>query len=279
LTYMLNFAINNETVQGGVHIPFLTNNPSNKEMSVMAKSKYSNFGCTHQATRLKIEPGDRFNRLTIEKELPRHRYPSGNSRRKFLCKCDCGNETETLINQLTSGSTKSCGCLDRERVIERSTKHGLCGHPLYQIWGRMRQATSNPNYTKYEYYGGMGITLCDEWMCDFKPFYDWAIQNGWKKGLVLDRIKNEEGYSPENCRFVSHGLSARNKRLLIRSNKSGYRGVCKQHKKWKANIANNNEKYHLGSFDTAEEAAHAYDTKAKELNAGHPLNFPDEVTI
>jgi len=277
LTAMLNFAINNEAIQGSAPVPLLTNNPSIEEMSVMAKSKHSRKGLIYQGARSQVNPGDKFTRWTVLKEVKRHEYPSGDLRRQFLCRCDCGVEKVVKINQLMGGQSKSCGCYNRDQIIKRSTKHGHSGHPLQDVYGRMVQCCTNPKNENYKNYGGRGITLCDEWKDNFKAFYDWAIRNGWEKGLIIDRINNDDGYHPLNCRFVDYGLSARNRRLLPSNNKSGYRGVHHCYKKWRAAITLNNKKRNLGMFNTPEEAAHAYDAKAKELNAGHPLNFPDEV--
>ncbi len=82
-------------------------------------------------------------------------------------------------------------------------KHGLTKHPLYHVWGSMKRRCYNKKDRAYKWYGAKGIGICDEWLNDFKCFYNWAISNGWAKGLSIDREKNELGYSPENCRFIT----------------------------------------------------------------------------
>jgi len=133
------------------------------------------------------------------------------------CKCDCGNEVNVRSSDLISGHTTSCGCYKRERVAEARTVHGMSQrgkgkyYPVYLTWRAMIQRCENPNAHAYKYYGGRGIAVCAEWH-DAKIFIDWAIINGWKKGLTLDRIGNDGNYEPSNCRWVSKKEQARNKR-------------------------------------------------------------------
>lgn len=84
-------------------------------------------------------------------------------------------------------------------------------HELYVKWTQMKQRVTNPNHDHYKYYGARGIKICDEWIHNFKAFYDWAIANGWKEGLQIDRIDNDGDYSPENCRFVTQAENQRNR--------------------------------------------------------------------
>lgn len=151
----------------------------------------------------------KYGRLIVLKELPRFFDACGKPRRKFLCKCDCGNETEVALNALTR--TLSCGCLRSEMVSERATIHGLRKHTLYNVWDGMKQRCGNPHTARYRHYGGRGIKVCEEWKNDFKVFYDWAMANGWKKGLQIDRIENDGNYEPFNCQFISNKENNRKK--------------------------------------------------------------------
>lgn len=94
------------------------------------------------------------------------------------------------------------------------TKHGLHKHPLHAIWINIRQRCNNPNHKRYNRYGGRGIKVCDEWN-DFKCFYDWAILNQWCKGLQIDRINNDLGYNPSNCRIVTPKINSNNRRDTV----------------------------------------------------------------
>ncbi len=154
-------------------------------------------------------------------------------------------------------------------------KHGLWKHPLYKTWGKMKERCYNQKYKSYKNYGGRGITVCEEWKHDPKTFVEWCLAHGWQKGLLIDRRDNEGNYSPDNCRFVDAGLSARNKRLLRSDNTSGYVGVSfhKKDNKYQAHIAMKGERKYLGEFTDPMSAAIAYDSVAVVLNDGRPTNF------
>ncbi len=96
------------------------------------------------------------------------------------------------------------------------TTHGYARqddqHPLYRVWGGMIGRCENPKAGGYERYGGRGIKVCGEWRNSSLGFITWALANGWKKGLHIDRIDNDGNYSPENCRFVTAAVNSRNKR-------------------------------------------------------------------
>jgi len=77
------------------------------------------------------------------------------------------------------------------------------------MWNNMIQRCTNPKNNRYSTYGARGITVCDEWR-EFKPFYDWAVSNGWKRGLEIDRKDNDKNYCPENCRIVTKYVNSNN---------------------------------------------------------------------
>lgn len=89
--------------------------------------------------------------------------------------------------------------------------HGLVKTRIYRIWANMKTRCHNPNATRYSSWGGRGIKVCDEWLNDFKAFYDWAMSHGYEEHLTIDRIDNNKGYSPDNCRWVSYYTQNRNK--------------------------------------------------------------------
>lgn len=150
--------------------------------------------------------GKTFSRLKV---LSVDRVEGGHS--YYKCKCDCGNHCVVLGTHLTRGSTTSCGC----RALEVQKTHGLSKHRLYRIWKNMRQRCLNSNLPRYEDYGGRGISICDEWLDDFKSFYDWAMSNGYRDDLSIDRIDNERGYEPGNCRWATDAEQTQNTRRNV----------------------------------------------------------------
>lgn len=130
---------------------------------------------------------------------------------KYLCRCSCGNEKVILDYNLRSGNTKSCGCSSRYS----SLKHGGSGTTLFTLWCKMKQRCYDSNVPEYKNYGGRGIEICNEWMENFGTFYVWAIENGYEKGLEIDRKDNNGDYGPANCRFVTRKQNSRNRRTTL----------------------------------------------------------------
>ena len=161
--------------------------------------------------RIEYKAGQVISGLVFLEEVAPYRHPSRDTR-KARFRCYCGNEFETTITCVRRGTTKSCGCYNRKCIIERATKHGLTKHPLHSIWVDMKKRCYNTNRRSYKNYGGRGIIVCDEWISDFKAFYNWATANGWQKGLHIDRIENDGDYEPSNCRCTTQAENNRNSR-------------------------------------------------------------------
>lgn len=151
--------------------------------------------------------GERFGYLTVL-----NLDHVGNGKAHWRCRCErCGGETVVPTASLKNGTTTSCGCYKRENLGERTRTHGLTNHPLYRVWANMKSRCGYEDNIGWDRYGGRGITVCDEWLHDFKAFHDWAIENGWKPGLTIDRRNNDDGYSPWNCRIADVYTQANNR--------------------------------------------------------------------
>ena len=198
-----------------------------------------------------------------------YEYPNKNSKTKrkyglYTC-VECGNEYKSLCDNVKRrgyAKCKSCSC----------KRHGLHSHNLYSVHGAIKQRCFNPKHKHYQSYGGRGISMSEEWVNDFMLFYEWSMRNGYKDGLSIDRVDNNKGYSPNNCRYTTQNIQTQNTRLS-KNNKTGVRGVRVIDSGWQSRITWNKKTYYLGVFKTKKLAAEAFDNFVIKNNTSHTRNF------
>ena len=173
----------------------------------------------------------RFGRLVV-KTLDH----TANHKRYWICTCDCGKVVVVRQDQLTTGKTMSCGCYMQEcrltnlkkRQIKKPRNEQKANridghyktwnplkheHPrLYRIWQAMKSRCYYKKNKCYRSYGGRGVSICQEWIDSFNTFAVWALSNGYKDNLSIDRIDVNGNYEPDNCRWATNEEQQKNKR-------------------------------------------------------------------
>lgn len=170
--------------------------------------------------------GERVGILTVLKRD----YSHPSRRAHWLCKCDCGN-VRSMSRDALKKPAQSCGCLrdkDAAKRVAKNHTHKETETRLYKTWQRMKHRCSNKNHKFYEYYGGSGIKVCDEWLHDFVPFRNWAYANGYKEGLTIERLDVNKDYKPSNCKWIPLKEQANNRRSTVWVEYNGKRQNLKQ---------------------------------------------------
>lgn len=157
--------------------------------------------------------GKRFGKLVVLSYVETKNHKS-----YWNVRCDCG--TEKVVRGDTLAKIVSCGCVKREQDainfnLKDKNNHGMTHHPAFSIWSAMMNRCYSKLNHYYKDYGGRGIKVCEEWD-DVKNFCKWAEDNGFKKGLSIERINVNGNYCPENCCWIPRSKQSRNCRNTIR---------------------------------------------------------------
>lgn len=161
--------------------------------------------------KMKLEIGDRVERITIIGPIV-----TMNGKESYSpVRCDCGKEWMASRGGIRKGRIKSCGCLAREKIRERATRHGhrprAWRSPEYATWDSMIQRCCNPKSAAYEHYGARGITVCAAWRASFEAFFaDMGPRPSPEH--EIERTDNSRGYEPGNCVWATRHAQMRNTR-------------------------------------------------------------------
>lgn len=167
--------------------------------------------------------GERVGRLQV---LGRAENSAKSHHARFHCLCDCGNRTVTEGVKLRTDAALSCGCLGRERSANIRRTHGMSNHRLFSIWSNIMHRCYSPNSAVFSNYGGRGIDVCGRWH-DVRMFIE-DNDHIALPGLSIDRIDNDLGYFPENCRWATPTQQSDNRRTTVFLTLNGVRRTARE---------------------------------------------------
>lgn len=192
----------------------------------------------------------------------------GTHKRKFaIYECPiCNKEFERRAD---NKSSKCALCKNKELGKNNSF---IKNKRIHNIWAGLKARTTNKNHRDWNKYGASGVFVCEEWK-DYKVFEKWALENGYKDNLSIDRKNTYDGYYPDNCRWTDCLTQSANTRLIHKTNKTGFRGVSVYNNKFRAGIQLNKKRIELGCFKCRIQAAYAYDEFVIKNNLENPTNI------
>jgi hypothetical protein len=176
-----------------------------------------------------LNPGDLYSHLEFMHEKFIIGNTTGYKVRVAVCKCDCGKIVTVNVTDLIAGKKKSCGCKNVKSIPPLCITHGLSNTRIYGIWKQMKVRCKDMSGDNFRYYGSRGISVCLEWQNSFQSFYNWSIANGYNDNLTLDRVENDKGYCPGNCRWTTMLVQSNNTRSNVLFE---YKGVSKTLTEW-----------------------------------------------
>jgi hypothetical protein len=213
--------------------------------------------------------GQKFGKLTVISEAEKIVLPSGQKPRRFICKCDCGKDVNVLGLHLVRNRISSCGCI--VKVLNGETLTPVC-----RCYKSMKKRCQENHIDKHRYFD-RGITVCEEWANSYFVFKEWALKNGFKKGLQIDRIDNNKGYYPENCRFITNMENVNNREVTFKIIYNGKEEALMPLFR-KLNIAEINHAAIRGRISRGWEAQKAIDTPIKKGNYRNRFNYKSLLT-